>query len=211
MLRYYIIPMKAILYSSLLFSGFMVYAEPYINPDLVNRQISANQPRQDMRGSQSENFSSQGARLLIKTMKTRYYSSEPVTLHLVLRNEGRLPITIYMYRNYLYNFDIIVNISEDGWFGNSIGPHQHFIHSIFRAVESGKYLLRSANNGIAAIINPLGIIEQKIELGQSGYMDFSERKKIQPTVFSKYGNKIFMILILLYIFLIFSFNRFNNE
>jgi len=109
------------------------------------------------------------------------------------------------------NFDIIVNISEDGWFGSSIGPQQHFIHSIFRAVESGKYLLRSANNGIAAIINPLGFIEQKIEFGQSGYLDFSERKKIQPTVFSKYGNKIFMILILLYIFLIFSFNRSNNE
>ena len=51
----------------------------------------------------------------------------------------------------------------------------------------------------------------KIEFGQSGYVDFSERKEIQPTVFSKYGNKIFMILILLYIFLIFSFNRFNNE
>jgi apolipoprotein N-acyltransferase len=109
------------------------------------------------------------------------------------------------------NFDLIINISEDGWFGNSIGPQQHFIHSIFRAVESGKYLIRSANNGVTAIINPLGIIEQQIEFGQSGYVDFNERKEIQPTVFSKYGNKIFMILILLYIFLIFSFNRFNNE
>ena len=48
----------------------------------------------------------------------------------------------------------MVNISEDGWFGRSIGPKQHFAHSIFRAVESGKYLLRSANNGIAAIVNP---------------------------------------------------------
>ena len=106
---------------------------------------------------------------------------------------------------------MIVNISEDGWFGSSIGPQQHFTHSIFRAVESGKYLLRSANNGVTAIINPLGITEQKIELAQTGYVDFSEGKKIQPTVFSKYGNKIFMILILLYIFLIFSFNRLNNE
>ena len=38
------------------------------------------------------------------------------------------------------NFDLIVNISEDGWFGKSIGPKQHFAHSIFRSVESGKYL-----------------------------------------------------------------------
>jgi apolipoprotein N-acyltransferase len=105
----------------------------------------------------------------------------------------------------------MVNISEDGWFGSSIGPKQHFSHSIFRAVESGKYLLRSANNGIAAIVNPLGVVEQKVEYGQSGYIDFKKAKKIQPTLFSKYGNKIFITLILLYIFLIFSFNRFKNE
>ena len=109
------------------------------------------------------------------------------------------------------NFDLIINISEDGWFGSSIGPKQHFAHSVFRAVESGKYLLRSANNGIAAIVNPLGIIEQKIEYGQSGYIDFKKAKKIKPTLFSKYGNKILITLILVYIFLIFSFNRFRNE
>ena len=109
------------------------------------------------------------------------------------------------------NFDLIINISEDGWFGSSIGPKQHFAHSVFRAVESGKYLLRSANNGIAAIVNPLGIIEQKIEYGKSGYIDFKKAKKIKPTLFSKYGNKIFITLILVYIFLIFSFNRFRNE
>ena len=109
------------------------------------------------------------------------------------------------------NFDLIINISEDGWFGSSIGPKQHFAHSVFRAVESGKYLLRSANNGIAAIVNPLGIIEQKIEYGQSGYIDFKKAKKIKPTLFSKYGNKILITLILVYIFLIFSFNKFRNE
>ena len=109
------------------------------------------------------------------------------------------------------DFDLIINISEDGWFGKSIGPKQHFIHGIFRAIESGKYIVRSANNGIAAIINPLGIVENKVNLGNTGYIDFNERKKIQPTVFSKYGNKIFGLLILLYIFLIFSFNRINNE
>ena len=109
------------------------------------------------------------------------------------------------------DFDLIVNISEDGWFGNSIGPKQHFAHSIFRAVESGKYLLRSANNGIAAIVNPLGVVEQKVQYGKSGYIDFKTVKKIQPTLFSMYGNKIFITLILLYIFMIFSFNRFKNE
>ena len=127
-----------------------------------------------------------------------------------------LPLICYeiIYSGNLFknsNFDLIVNISEDGWFGKSIGPQQHFVHSIFRAIESGKYLLRSANNGIAAIVNPLGIVEQKVDYGESGYVDFEKAKKIQPTLFSKYKNKIFIALILLYIFMIFSFNRIKNE
>ena len=78
-------------------------------------------------------------------------------------------------------------------------------------VSGNRVLLRSANNGTAAIVNPLGIVEQKVEYGDSGYVDFKKAKKIQPTLFSKYGNKIFITLILLYIFIIFSFNRMNNE
>ncbi len=105
------------------------------------------------------------------------------------------------------NFDFIVNISEDGWFGDSIGPQQHFVHSIYRAIESGKYVLRSANNGIAAIINPLGVVEKYVDLNKFGYVDFVESKKITSTTFSKYGNKIFILITLLYISLIFSFNR----
>ncbi len=109
------------------------------------------------------------------------------------------------------NFDYVVNISEDGWFGKSIGPEQHFTHSVFRAIESGKYVLRSANNGVTAIINPMGIIEQKVEIHKSGYIDLSESRKIDMTLFAKFGNKIFGFIILLYIFLIFSFNKLRNE
>ena len=109
------------------------------------------------------------------------------------------------------NFDFIVNISEDGWFGQSIGPQQHFAHTIYRAIESGKYILRSANNGIAAIVNPLGVVEKQVDLDQSGYVDFIESKKMEPTIFSKYGNKIFGLMILLYILLIYSFNKIKNE
>ena len=127
-----------------------------------------------------------------------------------------LPLICYeiIYSGRIFDnpdFDLIINISEDGWFGSSVGPKQHLVHSIFRAVESGKYILRSANNGVAAIINPLGIVEKKVNFGETGYVDFKEKKIIQPTVFSKYGNKTFGMLILLYIFLIFSFNKFRNE
>ena len=127
-----------------------------------------------------------------------------------------LPLICYeiIYSGRIFSntdFDFIINISEDGWFGQSIGPKQHFIHSVYRAIESGKYVLRSSNNGISAIINPIGDIEQEVKFNESGYIDFSEFKKIQPTVFSKYGNKTFGLIILLYIFLFFSFNRNNNE
>ena len=110
-----------------------------------------------------------------------------------------------------FDFNYILNISEDGWFGNSAGPKQHLAHSIFRAIESGKYVIRSSNNGMGVIINPLGEIEKKIDYGKDGYIDFTSRRDIEPTIFSIYGNKIFFILILLYIFLIFSFNRIKNE
>ncbi len=127
-----------------------------------------------------------------------------------------LPLICYeiIYSGKLFHkpeFDLIINLSEDGWFGNSLGPKQHFVHSIFRAIESGKYIARSSNNGIAGIINPTGSIEQTIEFGKTGYIDLREIRKIQPTIFSIYGNKIFLFLILLYIFLIFSFNKTKNE
>ncbi len=127
-----------------------------------------------------------------------------------------LPLICYemIYSGKLFektNFDLIINISEDGWFGQSVGPKQHFTHSLFRAIESGKYIVRSSNNGIAAVINPIGNIEQSVSFNQSGYADLEKVRKIQPTIFSKYGNKIFGLLILLYIFLIFSFNKIKNE
>ena len=82
---------------------------------------------------------------------------------------------------------------------------------IFRSIESGKYIIRSANNGISAIINPIGIIEKIVEFGNSGYVDFKESKIIKPTLYMNYGDKIFFILILLYIFLIFSFKKIGDE
>ena len=123
-----------------------------------------------------------------------------------------LPLICYeiIYSGKLFsksNFDLIINISEDGWFGKSIGPKQHFTHSIFRALESGKYVVRSSNNGKAAIVNPLGVVEQSVKFGQSGFIDLTKTKRIHPTIFSQYGNKIFVLLILMYIVLIISLNK----
>ena len=99
--------------------------------------------------------------------------------------------------------NFIINISEDGWFGNSIGPHQHFSHSIFRAIEEGKNIIRSANNGISAYIDSNGIILTKLESTQNGVIEINNYKKLDKTFFSKFGNKIFFYFILIYISLLF--------
>ena len=157
-----------------------------------------------------------------KTVTNNYqsFSSGDVRTPLNIKNNkidiNLLPLICYeiIYSGKLSSdnkFDYIVNISEDGWFGNSVGPKQHFTHSIFRSIETGKYIIRSANNGISAIINPMGIIEQKVDFGTTGYIAFNESKLIKTTFFNIYGNQIFLMLILIYIFLIFSFNRIKHE
>ena len=96
-------------------------------------------------------------------------------------------------------FDYIVNISEDGWFGKSIGPNQHFSHSIFRAIEEGKNILRSSNNGISAHVTPVGTIKSRIESTESGVIEINNFKILESTLFSKHSNKIFFYLVLIYI------------
>ena len=158
----------------------------------------------------------------LKTVTNNYqsFSSGKNRIPLNIKNSkidlNLLPLICYeiIYSGKLSsdsNFDYIINISEDGWFGNSIGPKQHFSNSIFRSIESGKYIIRSANNGISAIINPIGIVEQEVEFGLTGHVELSESKLVKSTPFMLYGNKIFLILILIYIFLIFSFNRLKHE
>ena len=99
------------------------------------------------------------------------------------------------------DYDLIINISEDGWFGNSIGPYQHYAHSRFRSTEQGKTLIRSANNGISAIINPTGKIKSLIDLEETGAI-YTNEIKHKVTLFSKYGNKMYFVLIFIYLSLI---------
>ena len=122
-----------------------------------------------------------------------------------------------MLRNYLFwknkkkeqSPDLIVNISEDAWFGQSIGPHQHFVKAVYRAVEEGIFIARSANKGISAFINPNGVVVKSLNTGESGNIELNFPYFNQSTLFSKYGNKIFFLLVLLYIFLILILKKFK--
>ena len=109
------------------------------------------------------------------------------------------------------NFDLILNISEDGWFGNSVGPYQHFSHSIFRSIEEGKNLVRSANNGISAFINPKGQIINKIKSTERGVIEVKSFDQTKKTPFSSFGNKIFFYFLLFYISLFFFLKKKENR
>jgi len=90
----------------------------------------------------------------------------------------------------------IVNVTNDGWFGETAGPYQHLQQVRVRAIEEGLPVVRAANTGISAIIDPYGRILQQLALNRSGVIDGSLPLALEPTYFSKWGNNIFFLMIL---------------
>jgi len=88
----------------------------------------------------------------------------------------------------------LVNITNDGWYGISSGPHQHFTMAQTRAIEEGLPLARAAYTGISAVIDPYGRILASLPLGQEGVVDARLPLKLPPTLFSLWGNKIPLVL-----------------
>jgi len=107
---------------------------------------------------------------------------------------------------------LVINISEDAWFGDSIGPYQHYAKAIYRSVEEGVFIARSANKGISGFIDPNGRSIKFLETSESGSVEHKMPQFVKSTVYSIYGNKIFFLIILLYIFLTLIFKKFEiNE
>ena len=103
-----------------------------------------------------------------------------------------------------YNF--IINISEDAWFGKSIGPHQHFSKVVFRSIESGVYTIRSANKGVSAFISPQGKILKNLQPDEIGNIELmvpileKNKKKYKKDL-------IFFLLLITYIFTFFILRK----
>ncbi|WP_316862264.1 apolipoprotein N-acyltransferase [uncultured Cohaesibacter sp.] len=93
--------------------------------------------------------------------------------------------------------DMIVNVTNDAWFGNSIGPWQHLHLARMRAVETGLPLLRAANTGISAIIDAKGRIVQSLSLEKDGIIQSPLPVKLRSTLYVQLGNWIFVALWLL--------------
>ena len=106
---------------------------------------------------------------------------------------------------------MILNISEDGWFGNSVGPYQHFSHSIFRSIEEGRNLIRSANSGISAYISPKGEIINQVKSTERGVIEIKSFEPTKKTLNSSFGNKIFFYFLLFYISLFFFLKKKENR
>lgn len=85
--------------------------------------------------------------------------------------------------------DFLVNITNDGWYGRTAGPYQHFASARARAIEEGLPLVRSANTGISAVIDPHGRSTAKINLSAKGFVDAYLPHALPPTIFSRYGEK----------------------
>jgi apolipoprotein N-acyltransferase len=82
----------------------------------------------------------------------------------------------------------IVNLTNDGWFGISTGPHQHLQQAQWRAIEQGLPLVRAANTGISAVIDPLGRNIAELGLGIEGVLDSSLPAAIAPTIYARSGD-----------------------
>ncbi|MEW5878242.1 MAG: apolipoprotein N-acyltransferase [Acidobacteriota bacterium] len=63
---------------------------------------------------------------------------------------------------------MLVTVTNDGWYGDSAAPYQHLVLAILRAAENRRFLVRAANTGISAIVDPYGRVLQKLPLGQRG-------------------------------------------
>ena len=105
-------------------------------------------------------------------------------------------------------FNFVANISEDAWFGDTIGPHQHFSKAIFRSIESEVYTIRSANKGISAFLSPNGKILKSLSLNEAGNIEM--QLPILKTNREGYKKSlIFLLLLITFIFTFFLLKKFR--
>jgi len=82
----------------------------------------------------------------------------------------------------------LLNVTNDGWFGASAGPYQHFQQARVRAIEEGLPLVRAANSGISAVVDPLGRIINSLPLGSEGVFDAPLPQPIARTPYARLGD-----------------------
>jgi apolipoprotein N-acyltransferase len=83
--------------------------------------------------------------------------------------------------------DWVLQLTNDAWFGRAAGPFQHLAQARFRAIEQGLPLVRAANTGVSAVIDPKGRIVADLGLGRTGVIDAALPVALPPTAFARWG------------------------
>jgi apolipoprotein N-acyltransferase len=83
---------------------------------------------------------------------------------------------------------LLINITNDAWFGKTSGPYQHFSMTVFRAVENRRALVRSANTGISGFIDPAGRVLASTPLLQEAALVQSIPLMKTKTVYTRIGD-----------------------
>jgi len=133
--------------------------------------------------------------------------------NLIIGNIKILPLICYevifteLIQKSNINTNLIINISEDGWFGKSIGPNQHFAKSIFRAIENNTFFLRSTNKGVSAIIDNKGNIVKSLKRNEAGNIEF----EVPLVKSNKIKNDLIFFILLITYLVIFLIYKKKNE
>ena len=92
---------------------------------------------------------------------------------------------------------LLLQVTNDAWFGTHSGPFQHLAQARMRAIEQGVPLVRAANTGVSALIGPRGALIRSIPLGQAGYADAALPAPLPPTLYARMGDgPVFLLLLL---------------
>ncbi len=89
---------------------------------------------------------------------------------------------------YLPDATLLVNVSNDAWFGDSIAPHQHLQIARVRAAEAGRWLLRATNTGITAVIDPRGRVAQTVPQFEAAVLKHTVQGYTGATPYVRWGN-----------------------
>jgi len=106
----------------------------------------------------------------------------------------------------------LVTITNDGWYGRSSAPYQHFSMAILRAVENRRYLLRAATTGISGIIDPYGRVLAESKLMTETFLTANIIPSSKQTVYSRWGDLLsYLSLTLSALFLILTMRKRIHE
>ena len=89
---------------------------------------------------------------------------------------------------------LMINVSNDTWFGNSIGPYHHLSIARVRSIENNRYTIRATNDGLSAIISNKGTIVTLLDKGKSGILEGNVKLIKNSTFYSRNGHLFFIIL-----------------